>query len=62
MIPQDELPGRGFPAIVTPVLQPGDVCPDFALVAHDGRLVRLAEELGEGPVVLCFYVMDRTPG
>jgi peroxiredoxin len=37
-----------------PVPQPGDVAPDFALPDQHGRVVRLAERLAHGPVVLLF--------
>lgn len=36
--------------------------PDFELPAHDGRSVRLADELAKGPVVLFFYPRALTPG
>lgn len=43
-------------------MQPGDPVPDFELPAHDGRVVRLSEELAHGPVVLFFYPRALTPG
>ncbi|MEM9373203.1 MAG: peroxiredoxin [Planctomycetota bacterium] len=39
----------------------GERAPDFELLAHDGRLVRLSERLEQGPVVLYFYPADFTP-
>jgi peroxiredoxin Q/BCP len=35
---------------------------DFELPAHDGRMVRLGDELARGPVVLFFYPRALTPG
>jgi hypothetical protein len=39
----------------------GDVAPDFALRDHDGREVRLADELGGLPVALIFYPRASSP-
>ena len=38
-------------------MRPGDPLP-----AHDGRTIRLSEELTRGPVVLFFYPRAMTPG
>lgn len=38
----------------------GDKAPDFAMLSDEGKLTRLSEELGQGPVVLSFYVFDFT--
>ena len=43
-------------------MRPGDPFPDFELPAHDGRTIRLSEELTRGPVVLFFYPRAMTPG
>jgi peroxiredoxin Q/BCP len=43
------------------MLKPGDPAPDFALQAHDGRMVRL-EDFGGRKVLLWFYVEADTPG
>ncbi len=43
-------------------LKEGDLAPEFALMADDGSLVRLAEFQGVRPVVLYFYPKDQTPG
>ena len=43
-------------------MRAGDPAPDFELPAHDGRTVRLSEELTRGPVVLFFYPKAMTPG
>ena len=40
----------------------GDVAPDFELPADDGRMVRLSDQVGSGPVVLFFYPRAMTPG
>jgi len=40
----------------------GDTAPDFTLPKQDGSLVRLADLLGKGAVVLYFYPKDETPG
>lgn len=42
-------------------LKVGDVAPDFALKADDGRIVKLSECRGK-TVVLFFYPKDETPG
>jgi thioredoxin-dependent peroxiredoxin len=44
------------------MLQAGDRAPDFTLPDHDGRPVRLAELLAQGPLILYFYPADFTPG
>lgn len=44
------------------VVRPGVRVPDFELPAHDGRTVRLRDELARGPVVLFFYPRALTPG
>lgn len=38
----------------------GDKAPEFTLPNEDNRPVKLSEELGEGPVVLSFYLFDFT--
>ena len=43
-------------------MKAGSLVPDFALRAHDGRCVRLSEEVTKGPVVLFFYPRAMTPG
>jgi len=40
----------------------GDLVPDFELPDQDGKPVRLAELLVQGPVVLFFYPAAMTPG
>ena len=45
-----------------PDVRRGDPVPDFELPAHDGRVVRLSEELAKGPVVLFFYPRALTAG
>jgi peroxiredoxin Q/BCP len=40
----------------------GDTAPDFELAADDGRMVKLSDELAEGPVVLFFYPKALTSG
>ena len=40
----------------------GDRVPDFQLPDQDGRLVRFADLVGKGPVVLFFYPKDETLG
>ena len=44
------------------MLQAGDRAPDFTLADHDGRPVRLADLLRQGPLILYFYPADFTPG
>ena len=44
-----------------PMLAVGTAAPDFALPAHSGRTVRLAEQRGQR-VVLWFYPKADTPG
>lgn len=43
-------------------MRPGDLAPDFDLVADDGRTITLSEELEKGPVVLFFYPQAMTYG
>ena len=43
-------------------LAAGAQAPDFELPDQDGRLVRLSEQLQDGPVVLFFYPIAMTPG
>lgn len=43
-------------------LQEGDMAPEFALTADDGRTVRLADYRDSRAVVLYFYPKDQTPG
>jgi peroxiredoxin Q/BCP len=45
-----------------PGVRPGERVPDFELPAHDGRTVRLRDELDRGPVVLFFNPRALTPG
>jgi peroxiredoxin len=44
-----------------PMLNVGDDAPDFAVTAHTGEEVRLADLRGR-PVVLWFYPVADTPG
>jgi len=44
------------------MLRSGDRAPDFTLVDHEGRPVRLADLLAQGPLILYFYPADFTPG
>jgi peroxiredoxin Q/BCP len=43
-------------------LKVGDRAPDFTLPDTDGKPVTLSKLLGEGPVILAFYVKAFTPG
>jgi thioredoxin-dependent peroxiredoxin len=43
------------------MLQMGDVAPDFEVLDHEGRTVRLADFKGK-QVVLWFYPVADTPG
>jgi len=43
-------------------IKAGDPAPDFALRSQDGEVVKLAELLGSGSVVVYFYPKDKTPG
>ncbi|GGV30055.1 peroxiredoxin [Actinomadura cremea] len=44
------------------MLQAGDQAPEFELQDQNGRLVRLSDVLGTGPVVLFFYPAALSPG
>jgi peroxiredoxin Q/BCP len=44
------------------MLRSGDRAPDFTLLDHEGRPVRLADLLAQGPLILYFYPADFTPG
>ena len=58
------LPVARPPACYTlpmPILDAGVVAPDFAVTAHTGETVRLADLRGK-PVVLWFYPAADTPG
>jgi peroxiredoxin Q/BCP len=44
-----------------PLLNTGDVAPDFTVTAHTGETVRLSGLRGKS-VVLWFYPMADTPG
>ena len=44
-----------------PLPNPGDVAPDFAVTAHDGQTVRLADLRGKW-VHLWFFPIADTPG
>ena len=44
------------------VLSIGDAAPDFVLLDHDGRFIRLRDFRGKRSVVLAFYVYANTPG
>ena len=48
-----------FGAELLPV---GTQAPDFQLPDETGNVIRLSDFKGRRPVVLVFYVMDRTPG
>jgi peroxiredoxin len=41
-------------------VEEGQKAPDFTLPDEENRPVTLSEELGEGPVVLSFYLLDFT--
>jgi thioredoxin-dependent peroxiredoxin len=43
------------------MLQPGDVAPDFEVLDHNGKTVRLSDFRGRD-VVLWFYPKADTPG
>jgi len=43
------------------MLEPGSEAPDFAVLAHDGRRVRLSDLRGR-KVLLWFYPKADTPG
>ena len=40
---------------LAPGIDEGEVAPDFALPDESGKIVRLSEQLGRGPVVLTFF-------
>jgi thioredoxin-dependent peroxiredoxin len=42
--------------------RPGDKAPDFELNDHEGKPVKLSDQLGTKPVVLVFYPKANTPG
>ena len=42
-------------------LEVGQKAPDFTLPAQDGKLVKLADLLGKGPVVLYTFIQAFTP-
>ena len=44
------------------MLKPGDAAPEIALPDQDGSVVRVADLLEKGPVVLFFYPAAMTPG
>ena len=44
------------------MLRSGDRAPDFTLLDDEGRPVRLADLLAQGPLILYFYPADFTPG
>jgi thioredoxin-dependent peroxiredoxin len=44
-----------------PLLNTGDVAPDFTLPSHDGKTVKLSELKGK-TVVIWFYPKADTPG
>lgn len=47
--------------VVKTHIKKGDIAPDFALVADDGRQVHLSDFKGRA-IALYFYPMDHTPG
>lgn len=47
--------------IVTSMLPVGSTAPDFALLSHQGHIVRLADFRGTKKVVLAFHVLAFTP-
>jgi thioredoxin-dependent peroxiredoxin len=44
-----------------PLLQPGDLAPDFELTAHTGASIKLGDHAGQH-VILWFYPKADTPG
>jgi peroxiredoxin Q/BCP len=44
-----------------PLLNAGDIAPDFTLPSHDGKTVKLSELKGK-PAVIWFYPKADTPG
>jgi peroxiredoxin Q/BCP len=46
---------------MAPMIEQGDMAPDFELPNQDGETVKLSELRG-GPVVLYFYPKADTPG
>ena len=44
------------------MLAPGDAAPEFALPDQSGAVVRLSEQLAQGPVVLFFYPAAMSTG
>jgi peroxiredoxin len=47
---------------MTDLITPGEAAPDFELVASDGKIYRLSDELGTSRVMLVFYPGNNTPG
>jgi peroxiredoxin Q/BCP len=44
-----------------PILNEGELAPDFTVTAHTGQIVKLSEQRGK-KVLLWFYPMADTPG
>lgn len=42
------------------MVEVGDKAPDFTMLSDEGKPITLSAELGQGPVVLSFYVFDFT--
>jgi AhpC/TSA family len=54
-------PRHGARTAPMPLLNTGDVAPDFTLPSHDGKTVKLSELKGK-TVVIWFYPKADTPG
>jgi peroxiredoxin len=43
------------------MVEVGQKAPDFTMLSDESKPVTLSKELGQGPVILSFYVFDFTP-